>query len=236
VNGAANPNLGYDTAFVGQRRHLWVAIVLTLALAVGARPAAAAPARGRVAAKAKMDSRGDARSRAKASARSKAAARAVPKDPPLPPPQGKVVVFTFEGEGGHLAQRQVINSLRAKGLKVITNLRPVDSAEQYREMAVTLNLVAYVDGEYVGEGDQASATVYVRSGVTGLRAVSTTFAGERRTLPAEIGRGLWDRISPDLSRICADAAKPRKTEREPLRIEAGTPLPNRPPEANDGPQ
>ena len=159
-----------------------------------------------------------------------------PKAPPLPAPQGKFAVFTFEGEGGHLVQRQVVKSLRAKGLKVITNLRPVDSAEQYREMAVTLNLVAYVDGEYVGEGDQASATVYVRSGVTGLRAVSTTFAGERRTLPAEVGKGLWERISPDLSRLCADAAKPRKAERAPLRIEAGTPLPNRSSDANDARQ
>jgi hypothetical protein len=165
------------------------------------------------------------------SAKNKPIARLQPKDPPLPAPQGKFVVFTFAGEGGHRIQQQVVSSLRAKGLKVITNLRPVDSAEQYREMAVTLNLVAYVDGEYVGDGDQASATVYVRSGVTGLRAVSTTFAGERRTLPTEIGKGLWDRISPDLSKLCVEAAKPRKAERAPLRIEAGTPLPNRPADA-----
>jgi len=150
------------------------------------------------------------------------------KEPALPAPQGKFVVFTFAGEGGHRVQQQVVSSLRAKGLKVITNLRPVDSAEQYREMAVTLNLVGYVDGEYVGEGDQASATVYLRSGVTGLRAASTTFAGERRTLVSDVGKGLWDRISLDLSRLCVDAAKPRKAERAPLRIEAGTPLENRP--------
>ena len=156
-----------------------------------------------------------------------------PKAPALPTPQGKFAVFTFAGEGGHRVQQQVVTSLRAKGLKVITNLRPVDSAEQYREMAVTLNLVAYLDGEYVGEGDQASATVYVRSGVTGLRAVSTTFAGDRRTLPTEIGKGLWDRISPDLSKLCADASKPRKAERAPLRIEAGTPLENRPADAGN---
>jgi hypothetical protein len=169
-----------------------------------------------------------AKRKAPAAARGKSAARAQPKEPPpLPAPQGKFVVFTFAGEGGHLFQRQVINSLRAKGLKVITNLRPVDSAEQYREMAVTLNLVGYVDGEFAGDGDQASATVYVRSGVTGLRATSTTFAGERRAVLAEVGKGLWDRISPDLARLCADAAKPRKAERPPLRIEAGTPLPNR---------
>jgi hypothetical protein len=156
-----------------------------------------------------------------------------PKEPPLPAPQGKFAVFTFAGEGGHRIQQQVVSSLRAKGLKVITNLRPVDSAEQYREMALTLNLVAYVDGEFASEGDQASATVYVRSGVTGMRAASTTFAGERRTLAADVGKGLWDRLSPDLARICADAAKPRKAERAPLRIEAGTPIENRPADAGD---
>jgi hypothetical protein len=161
----------------------------------------------------------------------KSAARHQPQPkepPPLPPPQGKVAVFTFAGEGGHVVQQRVVNALRAKGMKVVSNLRPLDSAEQYREMALTLNLVAYVDGEFTAEGDQASATVYVRSGVTGMRAASTTFAGEKRTLPAEVGKGLWDRLNLDLSRICVEAAKPRKAERAPLRIEAGTPLPNRP--------
>lgn len=174
-----------------------------------------------------------ANSKSTKSAKSAARAQPQPKAPALPAPQGKFAVFTFAGEGGHRVQQQVINSLRAKGLKVITNLRPVDSAEQYREMAVTLNLVAYVDGEYAGEGEQASATVYVRSGVTGLRAVSTTFAGERRSLPTEVGKGLWDRISPDLSKLCVEAAKPRKAERAPLRIEAGTPLENRPADGGD---
>ena len=163
--------------------------------------------------------------------KTKTAARVQPHDkdpPPLPPPQGKFVVFTFAGEGGHRVQEKVISALRAKGLKVITNLRPVDSAEQYREMALTLNLVGYFDGEFAAEGDQASATVYVRSGVTGMRAISTTFSGDKRSLAGEVGKGLWERLSPDLSRLCVDAAKPRKAERAPLRIEAGTPLPNRP--------
>ena len=192
---------------------------MTLAVALAAEPALAA-------AKRKPRAAGSAAGAGKRAARPQAKDKE--KEPALPVPQGKFVVFTFAGEGGHRVQQQVVSSLRAKGLKVITNLRPVDSAEQYREMAVTLNLVAYVDGEYVGEGDQASATIHVRSGVTGLRAASTTFAGERRTLVADVGKGLWDRISPDLSRLCADAAKPRKVERAPLRIEAGTPLPNRP--------
>src|SRR5207237_3257037 len=107
--------------------------VATLVLTVLALAATPAPA--------------SAKRKVPAAGKGKPAARAQPKEPPpLPAPQGKFVVFTFQGEGGHLVQRQVINSLRAKGLKVITNIRPVDSAEQYREMAVTLNLVGYLDG------------------------------------------------------------------------------------------
>jgi len=100
-------------------------------------------------------------------------------------------------------------------------------------MAVTLNVVGYVDGEYAAEGEQSSVTVFIRSGVTGLRVTSTTFAGERRTLATEVGKGLWERISPELSKLCVEAAKPRKSERAPLRIEAGTPLENHPAEASD---
>jgi hypothetical protein len=191
----------------------WVALVLV----------AAAPA---VAAGKRKPTRGNGHG--KPAARAQAKEAAAPKDPPLPPPQGKFAVFTFAGEGGgHILQQKVVNALRAKGLKVITNLRPVDSAEQYREMSLTLNLVGYFDGEWTAEGDQASATVYLRSGVTGMRTASTTFAGEKRTLAAEVGKGLWERLSLDLAQLCVEAAKPRKAERAPLRIEAGTPLPNR---------
>lgn len=203
---------------------LLTAVWLALALLVA--PSAAS-------AKKKPRAAGSAGAKSKSVARAPAKERVQPKEPPLPVPQGKFAVFTFSGDGAHRVQQQVVNALRAKGLKVVTNLRPVDSAEQYREMATTLNLVGYVDGEYVGEGDQASATVYVRSGFTGLRAASTTFAGERRTLATDVGKGLWDRISPDLSKLCADASKPRKIERAPLRIEAGTPLENRPADAGD---
>jgi hypothetical protein len=205
--------------------------------AVVALSVAPAPARGKGkkprAGAESVASRGKPAPRAQPKASRAAKESKEPKDPPMPAPQGKLAVFTFAGEGGHRIQQQVIGALRAKGLKIVSNLRPVDSAEQYREMSLTLNLFAYVDGEFMSEGDQASATVHVRSGVTGMRAASTTFSGDRRTLAAEVGKGLWDRLSPDLARICADAAKPRKAERAPLRIEAGTPLENRPADASD---
>jgi len=211
----------YDDGCVRCRIRLLTATGIGLALALGVLPGDAG---------AKKKARGTATGGHKA-------ARVEPKDakepPPLPAPQGKLVVFPFAGEGGQRVQQQVMSVLRAKGMKLISNLRPVDSAEQYREMAMTLNLVGYVDGEYAGEGEQASATVYIRSGATGLRATSTTFAGERRTLAAEVGKGLWQRIAPELSKLCVEAAKPRKLEHAPLRIEAGTPLENHPSEARE---
>jgi hypothetical protein len=174
-----------------------------------------------------------AKAKPAAASRKPAAQRPAAKESALPRPEGKVVVFPFEGETRAAAavQRQVIATLKAKGLKVTTGLRPVDSAEQYREMSMTLGFVAFVDGDVSVDVDQGSATVFVRSGVTGLRVASTTFAGDRRTLPADVGRGLWERVVDPLAQVCADAAKPRKAERQPLRIEAGTPIENTPPDA-----
>lgn len=171
-----------------------------------------------------------AKGKAAAASRKPAAQRVQPKEPALPRPEGKVVVFPFEGDGRTAAavQRQVIATLKAKGLKVTTGLRPVDSAEQYREMSMTLGFVAFVDGDVSVDVDQGSATVFVRSGVTGLRVASTTFAGDRRTLASDVGKGLWERVVDPMAQVCVDAAKPRKAERPPMRIEAGTPIENTP--------
>ncbi len=69
------------------------------------------------------------------------------KPAPIPPPKGKVAVLAFDGDGANPLRARVVRLLRAKGLKVITSLRPVDTPEQYREMADTLALVAFLDGE-----------------------------------------------------------------------------------------
>jgi hypothetical protein len=162
------------------------------------------------------------------------AAVATAKPEPLPPPKGKVAVMGFEGDGANPLRARVVRLLRAKGLKVITNLRAVDTPEQYREMADTLVLVAFLDGEASEDGDQASVTVHVRSGVSGLRVASATLAGERRKLAGTIDKELWAQLAPPLSRVCTDAAKPHKREREPMRIEAGTPLDKTPADPPEG--
>jgi hypothetical protein len=151
-------------------------------------------------------------------------AAAAPKEEPVSVAGAKVAMFAFSGDDAEPIRRQLQHLFKSKGIKVNTALRPVDSAEQYREMAVTLNLVAYVEGEIEIDGADGSATIFIRSGTTGLRIASATFSGDRHQLAANLGKELWDQIGPALGRAAADAAKPRKLEHEPMRINAGTPL------------
>jgi len=135
---------------------------------------------------------------------------------------GKVAVFGFTGDGAARVQQTVVSTLRTRGLQVTTTLRPVDSAEQYREMAATLQLAAYIDGAVGGAGSRGQATVHLRSGVTGRRIASVRFSADRSVLADNVGSGLWPRTGNQLTRLCAAAAKPRKGGRRALRIDAGT--------------
>ena len=137
---------------------------------------------------------------------------------------GKVAVLGFTGDGAARVQQVVVSTLRTRGLHVTTGLRPVDSAEQYREMAATLQLAAYIDGSVGGDGSRGQATVHVRSGMTGRRIASVRFSGERSALPSDVGNGLWPRTGSQLARLCAEAAKPRKGARRAMHINAGTPV------------
>jgi len=147
---------------------------------------------------------------------------AAPADKPAPP-RGKVAVFSFAGEAGASLRREVVRVLSAKGLKIVANIRPVDSPAQFREMADALHVFAYVDGELESDGSQASATVQVRSGVTGLKIASVTFAGERKKMMSDLSHGLWEALVPALGRASAEALLPH-AHQAPMRIEAGTPL------------
>jgi hypothetical protein len=152
-----------------------------------------------------------------------------------PTVSGKVAVFGFTGDGAARVQQVVVSTLRTRGLQVTTSLRPVDSAEQYREMAGALRLAAYIDGTVGGAGSKGQATVLVRSGVTGRRIASVRFSGERSALAADVGSGLWPRTGSQLARLCAEAAKPRKGGRGALRINAGTPIEATAPDDSDIP-
>jgi hypothetical protein len=148
--------------------------------------------------------------------------------------KGKVAVFAFKGDDGDAVRAEVVHILRARGLDVMTSLRPVDSAAQFREMADTLDLAAYIDGEVRDDGRKETAIVHVRSGATGFRVASAAFYGTESKVPDDVGRALWNRIGAAVARACVSASRPRKHERAPLRIEAGTPIENTPVQAQQG--
>jgi hypothetical protein len=139
--------------------------------------------------------------------------------------RGKVAVFVFNGDDVYQPVRAaVVRVLRRRGLNVTTTLRPVDSAAEFREMSVTLNLAVYVEGEMSGEGARQRAAIHLYSGVTGHRMASASFSGRTQEIVGAIGKTFWTRVGPSIMRARTSASRPRRLEREPLRIEAGTPL------------
>jgi hypothetical protein len=206
---------------------------LLFGAAVG-RPGTATAASRRVAMKTTTKAKTSPSKGAQAKGAAKgAAAKCAPpvKDEPPPvTPGSKVATFAFTNDSGDAIRKQVQHVLKSKGVKIDTSLRALfDRGEQFRETAVALGLVAYIDGEVEIDGNNASATIFIRDGATGLRTWSTTFTAPRRTLGSTLGKELWEQMSPALGRACAAmAAKPAGSERAPMRIDAGTPLADNP--------
>jgi len=139
--------------------------------------------------------------------------------------QSKVAVFVFPGDDVYQPVRAaVVRTLRHKGLNVTTTLKPVDSPAQYREMSSTLKVAVYVDGDMTGEGARQNAHIRIRSGVTGQHVAVANFSGPTAKIVGAINKGLWNRVGPATVRACTGAAHSHRREREPLRIEAGSPL------------
>jgi hypothetical protein len=135
--------------------------------------------------------------------------------------RGKVAVFAFRGDDVYEPVRAaVVRLLRRRGLAVTVSLKPVQSAVELREMSQAGNLAAYVSGELVGEGARQRAAVHLYSGLTGHRVATARFAGPTDEIVDEIQRKLWTRVGPPLLRACTGAARPRRHEREPMRIDA----------------
>jgi hypothetical protein len=167
-----------------------------------------------------FSSRAEARGR---SAKPKGAAAQSPRNNEGPG-TGKIAVFAFDGDEATNVHKHVVQVLSNQGLRVDTSLRPVQTAEEFRDMGATLDLAAYVQG-HIKElsGDKAQATIVVRSGVTGRAIATTTITGFRRGLRFDVEEKLWSSVGKAITRVCKEA-KPRRPVNKPMRIEAGTPL------------
>jgi hypothetical protein len=149
-------------------------------------------------------------------------------DPPERPgahSKGKIAVFVFKGDDVYQPVRAaVVRVLRRKRLVVTTTLRPLDSAAQYRELSTTVGLAVFVEGEVTGEGARQSALLRLTSGLSGRRIASARFTGPTPAIVGAVEKTLWTRLGPTIQRACSGASRPRRHEREPLRIDAGDPL------------
>jgi hypothetical protein len=142
---------------------------------------------------------------------------------------GKVAIFPLKWDDDRTIYVQIERILRSKGLEVVDGVRPVDTAEQYRELASAMGLAAFVGGDYWEKDDKARVTINVRSGYTGQKVAVGTFKETPLHMHAEVEDKLWKKVGPAMSRACVDANRPRKKGRNPLMIEAGTPLESPPP-------
>jgi hypothetical protein len=137
----------------------------------------------------------------------------------------KIAVLPFEGEEPEQLRRHVIKLLVERGFDVNSNLKLQDNPTQYRDMGAALNLAVYVHGKMrPTSADHATATVTIRSAVTGRPVATATFNGFRRGLPYDVEEKLWQRVGPAFKRACVEATRPNRRHNRPLFIDAGTPL------------
>lgn len=147
--------------------------------------------------------------------------RAEDRAPDAPPPRRRIVVFPFSGDDGALSSH-VGRLLTDSGFVVLTDVKPVERTEQYREVANTLQLMAFVEGEVTGTEEMAKAVIRLRSGASGRKMVEASFKGKLDDLPAQLTDRLLTKLSPSFSRECIVAARPRRKTRGALVINAGT--------------
>lgn len=188
-----------------------LAVVLAAAFITTTTAASAAQARGagRRAAKGKS---------------AHATKKAAPRSRTVSNLDGKVAVFPVRYDDDNAFSAQIARILRAKGLEVSTDTRRVDTAEQFRELSTALGFAAYVDGEFTEGEKKSKVTIQVRNGYTGRKVAVTTFRETNLHLRSEVEDKLWTKVGPAIARACVDASKPRKKDRAPMVIEAGTPL------------
>ncbi|HXU06681.1 MAG TPA: hypothetical protein VN903_37250 [Polyangia bacterium] len=168
-----------------------------------------------------------ARRAAKAKAKTTHARKAPRASKVTPNQDGKVALFPVRYDEDNGFSAQIERLLRAHGLNVATDVRRVDTSEQFRELSTALGFAAYVDGELNDGPSRSKLTIVVRNGYTGKKVAVAAFRETKLHIRAEVEDNLWTKIGPAIARACTDASKPRKRDRDPLMIEAGTPLADR---------
>ncbi|HEY0709588.1 MAG TPA: hypothetical protein VGG33_22445 [Polyangia bacterium] len=134
-----------------------------------------------------------------------------------------VAVQPVVGESRGLIRRQIARTVRAKGMRVTTEVPQAEGTGQYYTWARELGLRAFITGEVESLGRRRRATFLVWSGHNGSVVGRWTVTAPAKQLPRAVARGFWPRLGRSFKRaqLPPEWRQPKMTPGPTLRIDAG---------------
>lgn len=132
----------------------------------------------------------------------------------------RVAVQPFGGADTEPYRRQVAKIVARHGFKVLTSLPAVSGTSQYPGLARDKRVSAFVVADVDDRGARIVLSFVVWQGIDGSVIGRWEVSGTKKTIGARIGRELWKRLGPAISRSMAppsDVLSPAP----PMRINAG---------------
>jgi hypothetical protein len=113
-----------------------------------------------------------------------------------------VAVQPIDGPpGGPQLRKVVVRTVRARGMRVTTEIPKAEGTGQYYTWARELGLKAFVSSELETlRGRRQRATFLVWSGHNGAIVGRWTVTAAAAQLPRAVARGFWPRLGPSLRR------------------------------------
>jgi hypothetical protein len=132
----------------------------------------------------------------------------------------RVAVQPFGGPDTEPYRRQVAKIVARHGFKVITSLPAVSGTSQYPGLAREKRLSAFVVADVDDRAGRVVLSFVVWQGIDGSVIGRWEVSGSKKTVGARLGRELWKRLGPAISRAMpppSDVLAPAP----PMRINAG---------------
>jgi hypothetical protein len=112
----------------------------------------------------------------------------------------EISVQPVVGESRGTLRKQVARTVRARGLRVTTEVPLAEGTGQYYTWARELGLRAFVTGEVESLGRRRRATFLVWSGHNGSIVGRWTVTAPAKQLPRAIARGFWSHLGRSFRR------------------------------------
>jgi hypothetical protein len=134
-----------------------------------------------------------------------------------------VSVQPVVGENRGVIRRQIARTVRARGLRVTTEVPLAEGTGQYYTWARELGLRAFVTGEVETIGRRQRATFLVWSGHNGSVVGRWSVTAPASRLPRAVARGFWPKLGRSFKRahLPPEWRQPKLTPGPTLRIDAG---------------